>query len=216
MIDTVSKKASKLTSAIFIIWIFHISGIIGIYFGNTSWFISKSPLNLIISLGLFIWLFPIDSKKKWLFFFLFFLVGMFVEWLGVNYGLLFGDYSYGKNLGPKLDGVPFLIGSYWSLLTFVTAQIAHKLGLKKWSKIIFGAFLMVTLDFFMEKSAPIFDFWQFEGHVPIDNYIAWFAIGLLLHLVLHKSKIQGNKEVSIHLYLAQVLFFAVFYCFPIQ
>lgn len=210
------KNLTKLNIAIFFIWLFHVSGILGIFFGDASWFISKSPLNLIISLGLFIWLFPLETMKKWLLFSIFFSVGIFVEWLGVNYGLLFGVYSYGENLGIKLDGVPLLIGVYWALLTFITAQIAITLKLKKGFKITFGAILMVALDFLMEKSAPIFDFWEFKGEVPIDNYIAWFVIGFILHIVLHLSKIQGNKPISIHLYCAQMLFFAVFYCFPIR
>ncbi len=216
MTSIILKRISNLHLGIFVIWLFHISGILGIYLGNTIWFISKSPLNLIISLGLFIWLFPVNSKKKWVLFFIFFFVGMLAEWLGVHYGLFFGDYSYGSNLGLKLDGVPYLIGSYWALLTFITAQIANKLGLKSWLKISFGAFLMVALDFLMEKTAPVFDFWQFQGHVPIDNYIAWFVIGFMLHGILHKSKVEGNNTISIHLYLAQVLFFGVFYCFPIR
>lgn len=210
-----NKKAIVLPIAIFIIWLFHLSGILGIYFGNQEWFITKSPLNLLISLGLFLLVFPIDTKKKWLLFFLFFFVGIFVEWLGVNYGLLFGDYAYGSNLGAKLDGVPYLIGTYWALLTFITAQIATQLGFKGLTKVFTGAALMVGFDFLMEKSAPVFDFWEFECAVPIDNYIAWFVIGALLHFILDKSKVQGNHQISIHLFAAQVVFFSFFYFIPI-
>ena len=112
----------KTTVAIFLIWLFHISAIIGISMGNHDWFVGKTPINLLLCLALFIWVFPIDSFRKWIAFVLFFSGGMLAEWLGVNFGLLFGDYAYGQNLGPKLDGVPFLIGVNWALLTFVIGQ----------------------------------------------------------------------------------------------
>lgn len=215
MISLFRAKNILLPITVFVIWLFHISGILGIHFGNQEWFITKSPLNLLISLLLFIIVFPINNPKKWLLFITFFSVGMLAEWLGVNYGLLFGDYAYGENLGPKLDGVPFLIGTYWALLTFVTAQISVQLGFNGWLKIFTGASLMVGLDFLMEKSAPMFDFWEFNGPVPLDNYIAWFVIGVLLHFILHKSKTQGNTKIAVHLFCAQVVFFGIFYFFPI-
>ncbi|KPM31573.1 Putative membrane protein [Croceitalea dokdonensis DOKDO 023] len=197
--------------AIFVIWLFHISGMIGISFGDSEWFIGKSALNLTVSLLIFLLMFPVNSLKKWLLFAVFFFVGMFSEWLGVNYGLLFGDYTYGSNLGPKIDGVPLIIGAFWGILTFITAEVASLLGLKNWPKIFTAALLMVGLDFLMEKNAPVFDFWEFEGPVPIDNYIAWFLIGLFLQIILHYAKAGGNRLMSSHLYLAQLVFFLFFY-----
>ncbi len=207
---------SYTSIGIFVIWLFHISGILGIYFGNSQWFIDKSPLNLLISLLLFLWLFPIRRFKHFLLLFLFCGIGLFAEWLGVQYGLLFGTYEYGENLGVKLDGVPYLIGFYWALLTFITATISAKTGLPGWTQPFAGAGLMVFLDVFMEKSAPAFDFWEFEGTVPLDNYLAWFGIGLALQLLLYFSKVKGNFKISLHLYLAQLLFFLFFYFFPIS
>ena len=66
-----------------------------------------------------------------------------------------------NNFGSKLDGVPYLIGVYWALLTFVTAAIVDYTEWSRKFKIITSALLMVLLDFLMEFSAPIFDFWEF-------------------------------------------------------
>ncbi len=216
MLNIDLKRIANTKLGIFMIWLFHVSGVIGIYFGNQDWFITKSPLNLTVSLLIFIWLFPLKTKKQWSLFAIFFFIGMFSEWLGVNYGILFGDYTYGRNLGPKFDGVPFLIGTYWALLTFITAEVSKKIGFSKRLKIVVAAALMVGLDFLMEKNAPVFDFWEFKGAVPIDNYLAWFGIGLLLQTILHKARTKGNKAIAIHLYLAQLLFFAFFYLFPLH
>ncbi|MEM6866436.1 MAG: carotenoid biosynthesis protein [Bacteroidota bacterium] len=210
-----SLNANKAYLAVGIIWLFHISGILGIALGFKEWFLTKTPMNLSICLLLFFWVFPIDTFKKIIAFFLFFGIGMFSEWLGVNYGLLFGRYAYGANFGPKLDGVPWLIGCFWALLAFITSAMVSPLKLPAWAKAILASLLMVLLDFFMEQNAPNFDFWQFEGHVPLRNYVTWFIIGLLMQIVLGFAKFSGNRFISYHLYLAQLLFFVFFILFQV-
>lgn len=202
----------KVWVAISIIWLFHISAMIGISYGSLSWFIEKTPLNLGLCLLLFLLIYPISNRKKILAFSLFFSGGMFAEWLGVNYGILFGDYEYGSNFGPKLDGVPYLIGTYWALLTFISASILDYTKIHTGLKIIGAAILMVFLDFFMEHNAPVFDFWTFEGGVaPLENYIAWFLVGLIFQFILRALQMKGNRLLSFHLYLAQFIFFLYFY-----
>ncbi len=205
----------KTWIALILIWLFHSSAIIGISLGHVDWFLTKTPLNLFICLFFFIWVFPIDTAKKILVFLVFFGIGMFVEWLGVNYSLLFGEYSYGGNFGPKLDGVPVLIGCFWALLALITAAMIAPFKLPIWAKLGASASLMVLLDLFMEQNAPNFDFWYFEGAVPLKNYVTWFLVGLLMQFVIWKSKISGNKILSYHLYIAQLVFFLFFYLFPI-
>ncbi len=203
---------NKITVAIGIVWLFHISALIGISSGQLEWFIQKTPLNLGVSLLLFLLIYPINTFIKTIAFLLFFCGGMFAEWLGVKFGILFGVYEYGSNLGTKLDGVPYLIGTYWALLTFISAGILDYFKLHTILKIIIAAGLMVALDFFMEHSAPVFDFWTFEGGIaPLENYITWFLVAILFQIILRGLKIEGNKLFSIHLYLAQLIFFAFFY-----
>jgi putative membrane protein len=202
----------KTTVAIFLIWLFHISAIIGISLGNLDWFVRKTPINLLLCLALFIWVFPIDALRKWIAFFLFFSGGMLAEWLGVNFGLLFGDYTYGQHLGPKLDGVPLLIGVNWALLTFVSASIIGYLTDRPWAQIVLSAILMVLLDYLMEHCAPGFDFWTFEGGMAtLENYISWFAVALTFQWILHRFGIEGNQKFSLHFYLSQFVFFGYFY-----
>jgi putative membrane protein len=198
--------------AIAIIWLFHITAIVGIGIGYEEWFISKTPFNLLISSILLFWVYPINSSKKTIAFGLFWIGGMLAEWIGVHYGVLFGEYSYGANFGPKLDGVPFLIGITWALLTFITSSIAAYLVTKKSTQIILAASLMVLLDFFMEHSAPRFDFWSFEGAIaPIKNYVTWFIIAILFQSIVQLFKIKGDLTFSINLYVAQLVFFVYFF-----
>ncbi|MEM9000559.1 MAG: carotenoid biosynthesis protein [Bacteroidota bacterium] len=189
----------------------------GIALGYDTWFIEKTPINLFVSLMLFLLVFAINNKTKITLFLSFFIIGMAVEWLGVNYGILFGDYAYGKNLGPKLDGVPLLIGTYWALLTFTTFSIARHVTQNKWLCTFLGASLMVFLDFLMEKNAPAFNFWEFDGEVPLSNYVTWFLISLLLQIMVHASNIKNSGfQISINLYASQLAFFGYFYLFPIN
>ena len=70
---------------------------------------------------------------------------------------------------------------------------------------------MVLIDLSIEVSAPRFDYWEFkDGLVPIQNYIGWFAIGLLAQLGFTYFKIETNKKISLHLLLVIILFFGTF------
>ena len=210
MIDSLSKY--RLAVSIGIIWLFHISAIIGISLGNLDWFIEKTPINLGLSLILFLLVYPINTFKKWMALLFFFSGGMFAEWLGVNYQLLFGTYSYGHNFGPKLGGVPYLIGAYWSLLTFICAAILEYTNWANTIKIMAAAGLMVLLDYLMEYNAPNFHFWSFEGGMPhFENYSTWFLLGIIFQAILKMMDIKGNKLFSLNLYLAQFVFFLFFY-----
>jgi putative membrane protein len=202
----------KKTFSIFLVWLFHLSAIIGITLGHTDWFVAKTPLNLLLAFALLALNYPLNSPKKWLLTAVFFVGGMLVEWIGAHYGFLFGEYYYGENLGPKLDGVPWLIGINWAMLILITGAIASKISGHFFWKIFWGATLMVVLDYFMEVSAPVFDFWIWETEgAPVRNYIAWFFIAGVLHFLYQRSKMQGDILFSFHLYAAQFVFFAYFY-----
>lgn len=204
-----NRTLKRVYAAIGIIWLFHISALIGITLGYVDWFIEKTPLNLCICLVLFLWVYPIRGTKHIAAFLIFFSGGMLAEWVGIKYGLLFGTYEYGANFGPKIDGVPYLIGTYWALLTFITASISDYITKSVVAKVVIAAVLMTFLDYFMEYSASRFDFWTFEGGVaPIENYVTWFVLALIFQSILRYLKTLGNRFFSLNLYAAQLIFFA--------
>lgn len=205
-------KDRKQLFSIGIIWLFQVVGILGISLGFEDWFITKTPLNLSIALVLLIWNYPLNSTHKITMSLIFFCVGMLAEWIGVHYDFLFGAYYYGNNLGLKIDGVPLIIGVNWAVLTLITGTIATHISNRPFLRIILGAALMVFLDFFLEVSAPQFDFWHWGvGHAPFRNFVTWFLLAALLQWLLQRTKVIGNLTFSIHLYLAQLIFFAYFY-----
>jgi uncharacterized membrane protein len=211
---SVPQQQIYLFIAIGVLWLFHVSGIVGISLGYQDWFASRTGLNLVIMCIALIAFYPLDSIKKWILFFTFGVLGILVEYLGVTFGLFFGDYAYGNNFGPKILGVPLLIGVNWAMLTFVCGSIANKVSDNVFLKSLLGTFMMLFLDLFMEKVAPIFDFWEFTGgYAPIDNYIAWGVISFIFHLIFHLFKVKGNFLISFHLYMVQLVFFIYFYVY---
>jgi putative membrane protein len=203
---------NKQNISIFIIWLFVISAIIGIYLGYVSWFISKTPLNLMLGAGLLFWNMPVNSFRKIAIWGVAFCIGMLVEIVGVYTGDIFGNYYYGENLGIKFMGVPFLIGVNWAVLSFITAAIGTRMTKSFWGSILIGACFMLGLDFLLEPLAGVFDFWHFEGGVvPIKNYVSWFITAFFLQLLIRKTTDFDKPYFSAHLFLSQVTFFGSCY-----
>ncbi|WP_299313006.1 carotenoid biosynthesis protein [uncultured Aquimarina sp.] len=204
------RSERKLLISIILIWLFNISGIIGILIGYEDWFLPLTPLNLLLYLGLIIWNSKIN-KILILGLLIPFSIGMITEYLGVNYGLIFGDYQYGENLGIKVLGVPWIIGINWALLVYCTAAISKKIHRSLVISSFIGAILMVALDIIIEVSAPRFDFWEFkDGVVPLQNYIGWLVTAFIAHLLFQKVYKIFQYGVSIHIFIAIFIFFTTF------
>lgn len=198
--------------SVFIIWLFVISALIGIYLGFEEWFIPKTPLNLLIGFGLLLINLDFRSTKAKLAFVAAFIVGMGVEILGVATGDIFGVYHYGNNMGPKIMEVPFMIGLYWAVLVSITSMMVRSISDNAWIASIFGALAMVILDIFMEVMAGRFDFWHFADHiVPLQNYITWFIVSYFLHIIAFYCIPQKGISYSWHLYMSQMIFFIFSY-----
>jgi len=203
----------KLLISIVLIWLFNISGIIGILMGYDDWFLELTPLNLLLYLVLILWNSKIN-KLLILGLLIPFSIGMITEYLGVNYGLIFGDYQYGGNLGIKAFGVPWIIGVNWGLLVYCTSAISKKIHRNIVISSFIGAVLMVALDVIIEVSAPRFDFWEFkDGVVPLQNYIGWMVIAFIAHLLFQKVYKTLQYTVSIHIFIAIFIFFTTFLFF---
>lgn len=202
-------KLNREITSIAIIWLFHVSGILGIIYGNSEWFISATPLILSINFAL---LLINCNSHKWFFHMVIlgFLTGMITEILGVQRGWIFGDYKYGNALGYKILGVPMLIGVNWALLTIITAAIAQQFYENFFMRIVIGVCLMIFLDLLIEPIAPVLDFWAFEGgNAPLQNYIGWTAVAIFLQSIFHYFRIEVKGWFPNQLYILQIIFFTV-------
>ena len=205
---------NKIFISIFIIWLFNISGVVGILSPYSSWFLGLTPLNLLIYVVLIIWNLEHISKQFLIAFSIPFFIGFLTEYLGVNYGLLFGTYLYGENLGIKIWGVPLMICVNWALLTSITADLSRLVHKNIIARSLLGGLLMMILDVIIEVSAPRFDFWEFENNtIPLKNYIAWFVIGSIAHYLYNQIPLKTNMKLSINIFVALTFFFLSFLIF---
>ena len=196
--------------SVFVIWLFHVCGMIGISYGNKDLFLSFTPVNLIISFFLLFVNQIQITQRELLSVFTIFLIGMICEILGVNYGYIFGDYVYLDNLGTKVFGVPILIGINWIILTFITGSISSYIFKKNLKfSILTGAIFMILLDLIIEPVAPLLGFWIFDlPSVPLQNYVGWFLIGLATQFVYQKFLVNKEIPFSTNLLLANIVFFS--------
>ncbi len=204
----------KFVFSIFLIWLFNISGIFGILSDDSEWFLEMTPLNLMLYLVFIV----VNVEKLDIKFFYAFLIPFFIgfitEFLGVNYGLIFGTYEYGENLGYKVGGVPVMICVNWAVLTFITADISRYIHKSIWIRSFIGGLLMMLLDLAIEVSAPRFDFWEFENEVvPIQNYVGWLVISFIAHVLFQRFEIKTNKQISVQIFIAISVFFLTFLFF---
>ena len=202
-----SNTTSKIS--VFIIWLFHLCGMVGISYGNKEFFLAFTPINLFIS---FVLLFvnqkQLESKELKAAFLIFF-IGMISEILGVKYGLIFGDYVYLDNLGVKILGVPVLIGVNWIILTFITGSLSSFIFKNKYVSILIGAILMIGLDLLIEPVAPLLGFWIFDlQKVPLQNYLGWFVIGMITQALFQFKIAEKELTFSTHLLIINAIFFA--------
>jgi putative membrane protein len=222
MTNKISKEQAATAIAIF----FQVIGFAGIlFFDNKSFFINATPFNLLLSFALIIW----TQKEKNLAFFFFtavtMAIGILVEMIGVNSGVIFGAYNYGNVLGFKLYQVPLVIGVNWFIIIYCSGISIHTLlkkainkiadqtgkppmALKALSVIVDGATLAVFFDWVMEPVAVKLGFWQWkETGIPMLNYISWFLVSMLLLVLFHFCNINKENKFAINLFLIQLMFF---------
>lgn len=212
-------------TTLYIAIIFHFVGLIGIFFTPyREWFIASTPSILIL---MFLLLINSQHKlvKKFLLFFLItFLVGMITEIIGVNTGFLFGHYQYGSVLGPKLFGVPIMIGFNWFIIVFSAdsflnqsiESIKNKYNfncLKKYIPFILivgGATITTCFDIILEPAAIKLKFWTWDnGVIPLFNYLCWFLISAFLLVIKLFFKINFINKFATSLFIIQVIFFLI-------
>ena len=206
-----SNNKEFLRMSIFFLWLINVSGFFGMLSDQNKFFLSTTPYVLSLTLLLLILNHDLSDKKSKIGVILIFLFGLIVEILGVNYGLFFGEYYYGANLGPKIYEVPYVIGFNWVLLIIATGSISDKLikG-KEIYKILFASFLMVLIDLLIEKSAPKLDFWEFViSPVPFSNYLWWFIFSIGFQYIFFKTVKTKEYNLSSNILVIQFLFFGM-------
>lgn len=192
-----------------IITIIYIVGIVGISLPQThTLFVSLSVTNILMANALVLFYhkgFNANFITKVV---TIAVAGFLLEVAGVKTGLIFGHYSYGTNLGPKVFDVPLLIGLNWFFMVYCSVQIARLFKVSLVPTALLSGLFMVIYDFALEPNAIALHYWDWAGNtVPLQNYLAWFGFGSLFSFfLLYKTQLQANT-MALFLYAIQVVFF---------
>ena len=204
--------SKKVKYSVYFLILFYFVGINGFLLPAThSLFSTLTPFALLLSAA-FLAVFhkPRYNLKLLTIFILIFVLSFFAEMIGVQTGLLFGQYTYGNGLGPKIWGTPVIIGLNWLMLVYCTRIIAGYIFNPPALIILFAALLMVAYDVILEKAAPLLNMWSWEnGVVPLQNYVAWFAFALIFQMLLSRSRIRISNKLALPVFVIQALFFII-------
>ena len=221
-----SPRFSKNQIATAIAVFFHLIGLCGILWLDRNLFVRLTPLNLLLCLALVVWTHPRKDRTFYLFMVLCICAGLLAEIIGVNTGLLFGEYRYGSALGPQFMQVPLLIGANWFIIVYccgITMETLNRMIVGKAAEsasatiskirvlsfIIDGALLATAFDWLMEPAAIRLGFWNWlgDGSIPSFNYGCWFMLSALLLVLFRFSGMARHNKFAVHLLLIQAMFF---------
>lgn len=219
-------RVTKFDIATAVAVLFHTIGLVGLLYFDKAFFLAATPFNLVLSFVLLIWTQQEKNLHFIIFFIACFLIGITVEIIGINTGVLFGDYTYGNVLGYKFQNVPLLIGINWFIIIYCSGISIHTLlmkainrvasdtgktptALKALSVIVDGATLAVFFDWLMEPVAVKLGYWTWngDGSIPLFNYMCWFVVSLLLLTIFHFAKFSKQNKFAVNLLLIQLMFF---------
>jgi len=206
-----SRISSVLTAySIWIIGLLHFVGIIGLLSPFQEYFRLLTPFNLIMS-AILLWANHRERNLEILFYsVLIFMFGFLIELLGVWSGVIFGQYTYGATLGPKLFNVPIIIGLNWLLVMYCIACLTDSLKIPVVLKIIAGATLAVAVDWLIEPVAMHFDFWSWKDNVvPFQNYVSWFITSAIMQGAYHLLRVKAENKLALPYHFTQLFFFLI-------
>lgn len=193
-----------------IIILFHLVGLYGFLTpAFNGLFIKLVPFHLLLMLLLMILTVNDKSADLIKFAIVVYLAGFFIEVIGVNTGLIFGNYTYGAALGIKLWAVPLLIGVNWLILVYSAGVFLVYLNLKnRWLLSILGAGILLVMDFLIEPVAIRFDYWSwYGGIIPLQNYLGWYIFSFFLFLFFSGLNFRKENKAAVVLLFSQIAFF---------
>ena len=190
--------------------LFHAVGVAGLLSPYKDLVLQLTPINLILSTVLLLSLQVEYNRSFWIFCFIIFLSGFFLEVAGIHTGVIFGNYQYGKALGIQFLNVPLVMGFNWLMLIYSAGVIFEPLKTNKFIKSLLGAGLLVSLDLLLEPVAMKCDYWMWSNRViPFQNYVAWFIAAFLMLLFFYNLNFSKNNRLALLLYIIQFVFFSI-------
>ena len=104
--------------------------------------------------------------------------------------------------------IPLIIGVNWFVLAVGARGCANGITKNTFYQVLCAALFMTGLDFLIEPVAMKYDFWDWDQNkVPIQNYLMWFLVSLLMQVILNKKSILIPFSLGIVILISQFIFF---------
>ena len=141
---------NRFQFSLFLLIVIYAVGIGSVLSGYADSLMQLTPFNLLFASALLLYNAEGIGKTFLGWFVLVACAGYLFELLGIETGMVFGEYYYGPGLGLKLFGVPLIIGINWAVLVFATAAVVQIISVPGWLKAALAATIMVL------SNSPIF------------------------------------------------------------
>jgi len=150
-----------------------------------------------------------------------FVIAFTAEALGVNYGLIFGNYHYTPRLGIQAFGVPFLAALAWEPILYaaytLTTSLASLEPPASWKNRMpaylwlagAGALATTAWDMMIDPIAVSQGWWVWENGgaylpyvangVPISNFMGWLGVSFVIQLCYRLVVGDTPPSRSLHL-----------------
>jgi bisanhydrobacterioruberin hydratase len=221
-----NKKSAINKVALFLALLFHVCGMIGILFTSyKEWFIKSTAYTLLLMALLLVLTHTPKNKRFFIFLIIVCIIGFSAEVIGVNTGILFGEYSYGDVLGTKVLNVPLVIAVNWFNIIYCAGMITQSYEqymikkmkdqgmnishrLQRASFVVDAVLLVLLFDWIMEPVAVKLGYWQWQNNdVSGYNYFTWAGISIILFVAFRKLNKHSRNIFAINLFIIQLLFF---------
>ena len=137
-------------------------------------------------------------------------VGFALEVVGVATGAPFGRYGYGDLLGPRLAGVPLIIGATWGVVSLGCASFASRVLRNPFAAAALAGAAAAGFDWVLEPFAVSSGYWAWSGgSIPLRNFLVWFVVVAAFAFIYARGKPRLESWVASIAILIQLAFFAV-------
>jgi len=140
-------------------------------------------------------------------------VGFIAEYVGVNYGFLFGRYVYTGTLQPLLLGAPLVMACAWMILFAYVKQMLLSFKLSKLTEMTISGVWMVAIDLLIDPlAANRLGYWRwietgaYYG-VPARNFLGWFLVSFMIFGIVRQHPQSDLWARSVGLSI--LLFFTI-------
>lgn len=119
--------------------------------------------------------------------------GLLAEIIGVHTGVPFGEYRYAGGLGPKVLGVPIVVGLAWVMMSHPASSVAARLTARPVVRWLVAAWALASWDVLLDPQMVSADHWSWRlpaahlpgiNDVPLSNFGGWLLVALVLMAVL--------------------------------